>query len=279
MKNRIYPCLSFNDQSREASDFYLQVFKASSLSSRTDIVSILNIVGHKFMALDAGADFKPNPAMSFYTVFESEKELKQVWNSLSETGMVMMPLNKYDWSELYGWVSDKFGVSWQLSLGKRSDMGQKITPALMFVGRQFGKAEEAIDFYTTIFDDSNQIVMNRYREDDKLQAGKLVHAQFQLKGQRFIAMDSGMEHKFQFSEGNSFVVSCKNGKEIDHYWEALSAGGEKSRCGWLKDKFGLSWQIVPAELGEWMKDKDRTKRIMAKVITMDKLDYDELKNA
>ncbi len=279
MKNIIYPCLLFNNQSIEASNFYLEVFKDSNISTRTDIVSIFNINGQKFMALDAGADFKPNPAMSFYTVFESEEELKKVWKSLSETGMVMMPLDQYNWSELYGWVSDKFGVSWQLTLGRISDMGQKITAALMFVGKQFGKAEEAIDFYTRIFDDSKQIMMNRYADEDKLQAGKLVHAQFQLKGQRFIAMDSGMEHKFQFTEGNSFVVSCKNGKEIDHYWEALSEGGEKSRCGWLKDKFGLSWQIVPSELGEWMEDKNRTKRIMAKVLTMDKLDYDELKNA
>jgi predicted 3-demethylubiquinone-9 3-methyltransferase (glyoxalase superfamily) len=189
-----------------------------------------------------------------------------------------MPLNKYTWSEKYGWIEDKYGISWQLTLGKVSDLGQKITPALMFIGEQFVRAEEAINFYSGIFPDSSTNLMSRYDANDELQAGKINHTQFTLAGQKYVAMDSGMRHEFNFNEGISFVVTCDNQEEIDHYWNALTKDGQERMCGWLIDKFGLSWQIVPSILSKLMQDSAKAQKVQEVFLKMRKFDISVLEN-
>jgi predicted 3-demethylubiquinone-9 3-methyltransferase (glyoxalase superfamily) len=140
---------------------------------------------------------------------------------------------------------------------------QKITPFLWFDGQ----AGEAAKFYTSIFKNS------------KIVSVSPLSATFQLDGQKFIALNGGPQ--FKFTEAISFFVSCKTQKEIDYFWEKLSAGGKKSRCGWLKDKFGVSWQIVPPILGELLNDEDDAKsnRVMQAMLKMGKLDIKKLKQA
>lgn len=152
---------------------------------------------------------------------------------------------------------------------------QKITPFLWFNDN----AEEAINFYTSIFKNSKIGSVARYGEAGPGPKGSVMTATFQLEGQEFIALNGGPH--FKFTEAISFVVDCETQEEVDRFWEKLSAGGEKSRCGWLKDKFGLSWQIVPDVLGKLMQDKDpeKSKRVMQAMLKMDKLIIADLQKA
>jgi predicted 3-demethylubiquinone-9 3-methyltransferase (glyoxalase superfamily) len=157
----------------------------------------------------------------------------------------------------------------------KGDVMQKITPFLWFNDN----AEEAMNFYISIFKNSKILNVARYGEAGPGPNGTVMTATFQLDGQEFVALNGGPH--FKFTEAISFVVYCQTQEEVDEFWEKLSEGGEKSRCGWLKDKFGLSWQIVPTILAELYRDKDaeKTKRVMEAMLQMDKLDIKALKQA
>ena len=152
---------------------------------------------------------------------------------------------------------------------------QKITPFLWFDNN----AEEAMNFYVSIFKNSKVVSVTRYGEAGPGPKGTVMTATFQLDGQEFIALNGGPH--FKFTEAISFSVNCETQEGVDELWEKLSEGGEKSRCGWLKDKYGLSWQIVPTVLGELMQDKDteKSKRVMQAMLQMDKIDIQTLKRA
>jgi predicted 3-demethylubiquinone-9 3-methyltransferase (glyoxalase superfamily) len=152
---------------------------------------------------------------------------------------------------------------------------QKITPCLWFDNN----AEEAVDFYISNFKDSKIVSVTRYGEAGPGPAGTVLTVDFQLQGQEFIALNGGPQ--FKFTEAISLSVKCKTQEEVDEFWEKLSEGGEKSRCGWLKDKYGLSWQIVPTVLIEMLQDKDpqKAKRVMEAMLQMDKIDIPTLKQA
>lgn len=279
MSNPIYPCLWFDNQAEVAAKFYISVFKNGSITSSNSIVVTIDVHDQKFMLLNGGLKFKINPSMSFYMVCESKREIDELWSELEQEGKVMMPLNKYPWSEKYGWVQDRYGVSWQLTLGNLAEMGQKFTPALMFTGPQFGNAEPAINRYIEIFNDSTIHFISRYVDTDPQQGGKIQHSQFSLEGRKFIAMDSGLFHDFSFTEGLSLVVECESQEEIDHYWNKLTDGGEESQCGWLKDAYGLSWQIVPSILGKLLQDAERAPKVTEAFLKMKKFDIATLLKA
>ena len=152
---------------------------------------------------------------------------------------------------------------------------QTITPFLWFDG----KAEEAMNFYASIFKKSKIGTVTRYGEEGPGPKGAVMTATFQLDGQDFIALNGGPQ--FTFSPAISFLVSCETQQEVDELWEKLSEGGEKQRCGWLKDKFGLSWQIVPTALGLMLRDKDaeKSRRVMKAMLQMDKIDIKGLREA
>ncbi len=156
---------------------------------------------------------------------------------------------------------------------------QKITPFLWFDD----KAEEAANFYVSIFKNSRMGTISRYGEEGAKVSGRakgtVMTVTFQLDGQEFMALNGGPH--FKFSEAISFLVNCETQQEVDELWEKLSQGGKGGRCGWLKDKYGLSWQIVPTVLGKLMQDKDaeKTKRVMNAVLQMEKLDINRLKQA
>lgn len=295
---KIIPCLWFEGNAEEAVNFYTSLFKksksgtiklyddASSVPSGLPVGSVLTIsfkiYGYEFLALNGGPIFKKNPSISFFTIFENEKELDQVWQKLADGGTVLMALQKYDWSDRYGWVQDRFGVSWQLSLGRKEDVGQYITPSLLFVGRQKGRAEEAVNFYTSLFDDSDITGILKYEKGEGEPENFVKHAQFTLNDEVLMAMDSSLDHPFNFSEGISLIVNCKDQKETDYFWDKFTAdGGEESVCGWLKDKFGVSWQIIPKALTEMINDKDpeKSKRVMQAMLQMKKIDVKKLEEA
>jgi len=152
---------------------------------------------------------------------------------------------------------------------------QKITPFLWFDNR----AEEAMNFYTSIFKNSKVGSVCRYGDAGPGPKGTVMTASFQLEGQELVALNGGPI--FHFTEAISFSVNCETQEEVDDFWEKLSAGGEKQRCGWLKDKFGLSWQIVPSALSEMLQDKDpeKSSRVMQAMLQMQKLDIKGLRQA
>ncbi len=279
MTNLIYPCLWFNGNAREAAEFYCSAFKNSAIKSDNHTVVMVEFSGQKFMCLNGGPEFTINPSVSFYVECETEAETDRLWKVLLEGGSVLMPLDKYDWSRKYGWLQDRFGVNWQLAFGSISEIGQKFTPVLMFTGKQNGRAEEAIHFYTSIFQESAINGIMRYPKGGNDVEGAIQHAQFSLNKQLFMAMDSSLPHEYGFNEAISFVVDCENQEEIDYYWEKFTEGGEEVQCGWLKDKFGVSWQIVPTILNELMSDPSRSERVINAFLKMKKFEIDKLLNA
>lgn len=279
MINHIYPCLWFDGKAKEAAEFYCTVFPDTTITAENPMVVTFESAGQKFMLLNGGPHFKLNPSVSFFVVCETIAEVNKAWESLLAGGSVLMPIDKYDWSERYGWVQDKFGVNWQLSFGKKEDVGQKFTPTLMFTNSSAGKAEQAVQFYTSIFDNSSIRGILKYAADDQDIEGNVKHAQFSLNNQVFMAMDSSWPHEFGFNEAISFVVECDNQEEIDYYWNKLSAVPEAEQCGWLKDQFGVSWQIIPAILEKLMSDPSRSERVVNAFLQMKKFNIEKLLNA
>jgi predicted 3-demethylubiquinone-9 3-methyltransferase (glyoxalase superfamily) len=160
-------------------------------------------------------------------------------------------------------------------MSREQNRMQKITPFLWFDG----KAEEAMNFYVSIFKNSKVVSVTRHGETGPGPKGTVMSATFQLDGQDFLALNGGP--LFTFTPAISFFVNCETQQEVDELWEKLSAGGEKQRCGWLKDKYGLSWQIIPSALGRMLQDKDaeKSKRVMQAMLQMNKIDIKGLQQA
>jgi predicted 3-demethylubiquinone-9 3-methyltransferase (glyoxalase superfamily) len=278
MKQKITPCLWYNAQANEAATLYCSVFANAKITSQSQIVTAIDVAGQSITLLDGGPMYQPNPSISFYYVCETNDEIDRIWKAFTTEGEVMMELNKYPWSEKYGWLADKFGVSWQFALGKVGDVGQKITPCMMFTGKQYGRAEEAITFYSTVFKNSKVDGIMRWGNDQQPeQEGKVQHAQMNLGGTDYkvMLMESAGPHKFTFTEGVSLTIHCEDQKEIDYYWERLTESGEESRCGWLKDKFGVSWQIIPVMLGKLISNPKGAQAMM----TMRKINIEQIVQA
>ncbi len=276
MTHPIRPCLWFDGQAQEAASFYCAIFPTSKIVSSTPMVAIFELNGKKMMGLDAGPEFKINPAISFFVFCPTAQETDECWDKLMAGGKALMTIDKYPWSERYGWVQDKFGVTWQIMLREQDQL--EITPALMFTADQFGRGEEAIQWYSSIFDKSAVSRLERFPVGDA-NAGKVLYSEFSLDGDAFIAMDGPGVHDWAFNEGVSLVVTCDTQAEIDHFWEKLTDGGQEGKCGWLKDKFGVSWQVVPSILGELMRDPEKAPKAMYAFMQMKKFDIAKLAGA
>lgn len=277
MKKQITPCLWFNNQAKEAAALYCSVFEKSKITTQTPIVTEIEVSGQRFILLDGGPMYHPTPSISFYYICENVQELENTWDAFSKDGSIMMPLDKYPWGEKFGWVTDKFGISWQFVLGKLSDVGQKITPCLMFTGKQYGRVDEAIELYSSIFEDVKVDGILRYGANELPdKGGKVKHAQLDVDGQKLMLMESAAEHNFSFTEGVSLTLYCETQEEIDYYWEKLTENGEESRCGWLKDKFGVSWQIIPTILGKIMSNPAKAGKAAQAFMSMRKLNIEQI---
>lgn len=291
---KIFPFLWFNNQAEEAVNLYTSVFKNSSVGEIMrypegtpgvpgQVMTVnFKLAGQEFSALNGGPEFNFTPATSFFVSCETEEEVDNLWRAMSEGGAVLMEFGEYPFSKKFGWLNDRFGVSWQISL---AGTPQKITPFLMFVGDQHGRAEEAINYYTRLFKNSTIEHIQRYGPEAAAMGekeGTVMLAQFALDGVAFMAMDSAQDHRFTFTEAVSFFVRCEDQAEVDHFWNNLtSGGGEESQCGWLKDKFGVSWQIVPNVLFDLMNDPDPEKagKVTQAMLKMQKIDIGGLKQA
>ena len=280
MNNTIYPCLWFDGNAKEAAAFYCTVFPNSKITVDIPMVVNFELMGKKFMGLNGGPVFTINPSISIFVYCKTENKTNEIYNRLAKGGEPLMAIGKYDWSERYGWIKDKYGLTWQVMLAPE----EKICPSLLFTGDKFGKAEEAINFYTAVFSagpvGNNSVinVVHHYPIETPF-AGKVLFSDFNLNQYNITAMDGPGDHAYTFNEAVSFVVECNNQAEIDYYWNKLTEGGAESRCGWLKDKFGISWQIVPIILGQLMSDPEKTPGVMQAFMQMTKFEIEKLMQA
>lgn len=287
----ITPHLWFDQEANEAADFYVSTFPESRVTSvRTihdtpsgdcDIVSF-DLIGQPFMAISAGPAFKFNPSVSFLVACKTKEEVQAMWDRLSEGGQALMELDSYPFSDLYGWTQDRYGLSWQVMYVGDQEVGQRITATLMFVGEVCGKAEEAVNLYASVFADSSVGPIDRYGPGEEPEKeGTVRYAPFTLAGHQFAAMDSEQAHDFAFNEAISFIVECDTQDEIDYYWNSLTAVPESEQCGWLKDKFGVSWQVSPSRLEKMMRDatEEQLDRVTQAFLQMKKFDVAELEKA
>jgi predicted 3-demethylubiquinone-9 3-methyltransferase (glyoxalase superfamily) len=295
---KIVPHLWFDTQAKEAAQFYASVFPDSKVTNTSvlhntpsgdcDVVSF-DIMGCSFMSISAGPYFKINPSVSFMVNFDPSQDkeattrIDAIWTKLIEGGKIFMPLDKYPFSKRYGWVEDKYGVSWQLILtNPEGEERPRIIPSMLFVGDVCGKAEEATDFYLSIFKHAKRGVIAKYGPgSDPDKEGNVMFTDFMLEKQWFTAMDSARMHDFAFNEGISFIVRCKDQEEIDYFWNKLSHVSEAEQCGWLKDKYGFSWQITPEEMDEYMTKgtPEQIERVTKAFLKMKKFDLATLKRA
>lgn len=288
---KITPHLWFDKEAKEAAKSYTSIFKDSNIkntttlfnttSGTTDIVTI-ELMGQEFTLISAGPLFKSNPSVSFLVACKTKDEVDKLWENLSKGGTALMELGEYPFSERYGWVQDRYGLSWQVMFMGERKINQNITPTIMFTDKQAGRAEDAINFYATVFHNSKVGDILRYSKGEEPDIeGTIKHAAFTLEGQEFAAMDSARVHNFAFNEAISFIVHCETQEEIDYYWAKLSADPKAEQCGWLKDRYGLSWQIVPTVMEEMLRDKDRERlaRVTEAFLKMKKFDIEVLKKA
>ncbi|OPC44297.1 VOC family protein [Elizabethkingia anophelis] len=281
MNNDIFPCLWCNGDAKESAEFYCQVF-GGKITVDTPVVINIELFGQKLMLLNAGPQFEKNPSISFLINCASEEDVQHYWDQLSEGGMVLVELDSYPWSKKYGWIKDKYGTTWQLYFGEMQE--QRLVPTLMFMHRNNGKAMEAMEFYTSTFPESKIEGVLKYKDggENGEDPENVQHAQFVINNYMLSCMDSSLDHKFDFNEGISLVIMTNDQKETDHLWNTLiSGGGRESMCGWLKDQYGVSWQIVPKKLIELMNDTDpaKSQKVVQAMLKMQKIIIAHLEEA
>jgi predicted 3-demethylubiquinone-9 3-methyltransferase (glyoxalase superfamily) len=289
----IKPCLWFDDNAEAAAQFYTSLFANSRINTVTryndesssaagrPVGSVMTVAfelaGQEFLGLNGGPAFEFTPAISMFVACENDAEIESLFAKLSE-GKVLMPLQEYPFAKKYAWVQDRFGLSWQLMFAERE---QKITPCLLFTGINKGKAKEAMDFYTSVFPNSEVDFASEFPAGEEY-GGLLARGEFTLNGYTMAASDSPIEHEFNFSHAVSFMAYGETQQDIDTYWtKLLAGGGQEERCGWLADKFGVAWQVVPRALETIMKgnDPEHGHRATAALMKMVKIDIETLVKA
>lgn len=234
----------------------------------------VDINGERITLINAGDEFAPNPSVSFMLNFDpldfdgdttaARAQLDTIWEAFADGGSVLMPLQEYPFSARYGWVQDRYGVSWQLMLTDAAgDPRPFLIPSLMFGGPAQDRATAAVDRYLELFDDTELGQRVPYPEaTGPAVAGAVMFSDFRIGKQWFVAMDSGVEQDFSFTCGMSLEAYCEDQPEIDRLWDALSSVPAAEQCGWLVDPFGVNWQIVPKNMGELMERPNAFQHMM-----------------
>lgn len=297
---KIVPCVWFDHDAAEAYDFYTRVFRdAEVLTTQRypdDAASLpdfqkdlagqlltadLQIAGYRVLLLNADRTFRPTPALNFMLNFDpvlyddARDYLDAVHSALlADGGVERMPLGEYPFSPHYAWVEDRFGVNWQLMLtDPEGDPRPFMMPSFMFGGAHQNESTAAVDTYLSLFPDSalshrvtygdmGGVPETGQSEPSPATADSIAFSDFRLAGQWFVAMDSGAVQDFTFTEALSLVVNVDDQQELDHYWDALSHVPESEVCGWLKDRFGVSWQITPRDIDELLRRPGAYDRMM-----------------
>lgn len=284
---KIVPNLWYDSEAKEAAEFYISLFKNSKFIGSTILPDtpggdsefvVFQLEGMRFEAISGGPIFTFNPSVSLMVYCTSKDEVNTLWQALSNEGTALMPLDVYPFSKWYGWIQDRYGLSWQIMYVENKPR-QKIIPALLFSDIACGKAEEAMYFYTKRIKESRILNLDNYKDGEALaKNAKIKFGEFQLASMNLIAMDHGLGGDFTFNEAFSLNIICDTQEEIDYYWNSLSAKPEYEQCGWLKDKFGFSWQISSSRMNDMLMEgsENQIKRVTKAFLEMKKIDIEIL---
>lgn len=284
--SKIVPHLWFDRQAKEAAEFYLSIFPNSRKLYQTIIKDTpsgdcdflgIELFGQEFMMISAGPYFTINSSISFLIECIDKEEAYSIFSKLLENEDELESFEDYNFG-LISRVEDRYGVSWMIQYQPTAST-QRISPVLLFMGSNFGKVVEAVEFYVSVFKnaslDEHWLVNDDLDYEDRVFNTQIY---FTLEGQTFRAFEKFTMEECFFNEGVSLLVYADTQDEIDNYWNALSAVPEAEQCGWLKDKYGLSWQISPRIMNEMMLDgnEERLGAVTRCMLQMKKLDMNEL---
>lgn len=288
---KIVPHLWYDTEAAEATKWYVSLFENSGITARTTIQDTpsgdaelldFHLANLTFSAISAGPYFKFNPSVSLMIACNTFDEVDYLHENLSVGGTVLMPLGEYPFSKRYVWLEDKYGLGWQLMFVENRENQPRIRPCLLFSGEACGKASQAIEFYTSVFEESSKGVVNKYATGEAMDSrAKINYAELKIRGLDMVLMDHGFGADFTFNEAFSLMVPCDTQEEIDYFWDRLSFVPEAEQCGWLKDQFGFSWQIVPSNMDEVMMNgtKEESMRVTEAFLKMKKFDLQALEKA
>jgi predicted 3-demethylubiquinone-9 3-methyltransferase (glyoxalase superfamily) len=288
---KIVPYLWFDKEALEAAKWYVSLFENSSVlninhlsgtpSGDVEMVDF-QLENLNFSAISAGPYFSFNSSISLMVACSSKEEVDRLYSHLSVGGIDLMPLDEYPFSKRYAWIRDRYGLNWQLFMVEDMSEHKRIRPSLLFSSKVCGKAEEAIEYYLTVFEESSKGFINKYApkeaEDER---AKINYAELNIQGLQMIMMDHGMGGEDAFNEAFSFVIPCDTQEEIDYYWAKLSHVPEAEQCGWVKDQFGVSWQIVPSRMDKIFSKgtEEEVARVTEAFLKMKKFDIEALEKA
>ncbi|MDI9338596.1 MAG: DUF1611 domain-containing protein [Alphaproteobacteria bacterium] len=263
-------CISTPNNPEQLANFYCNIFQNCKIDNKLSHADIglednitssqssslfaikLTIEGLSFEVFKGGQN-PPNSTTSLFVSCKSMKEAKRLWVALGQHAKILMPISKYSWSNCYGWLTDQFGISWQIMVDSTLEKSVEIIPALFFVNTHFGKAKAAIDYYTKVFANSQKLVVEEYNQGDSHTPGFVKFAKFKLDQQPFVCMENESTFHYELINTTSIIVNCSKQNEIDSLWKDLSKEGTEKNAGCLTDKFGVEWQILPEALNDYLK--------------------------
>ncbi|HEM2825871.1 VOC family protein [Streptococcus suis] len=284
----IIPHLWYDTEAKEAVAFYVELFGGKidwtytitdTPSGDSDLIQF-QLGDMTLAAISAGPYFKLNESMSLMVNVASKDEVTRLYQALSEGGRILMPLGEYPFSPYYVWLEDRFGLSWQLSFAPDLDKPYQFDICLLFSQEQVGLAQPMLDYYKDKLPQASVGQLSYYGEGEAaVEAAKLNYAELLVAGQKMIVMDHGYGGEASFNEAFSLMVYVDSQDELNFYYDLLSAVPEAEMCGWVKDQFGISWQIVPRILMEAYDtaSPETVKAVNDAVLQMRRLDFDQIK--
>lgn len=288
---KIIPHLWFDKEAEDAVKWYVSLFENSRIISITTLpdtpsgdalVLDFELSNLRFNAINAGPYFIFNPSISLMVACDSIEEVDRLHAQFSDGGSELMEIGEYPFSKRYAWVQDKYGLNWQLFYNEDNEQIQKIRPALLFSDNMCGEAGNALDYYSSIFEESQIGEISKYKDGEAVDPRAIInYAEITLNGSQVLMMDHGMGGDFTFNEAFSLIILCEDQKEIDYFWDKLSFVPQAEQCGWLKDKFGVSWQVVPKMMIDAMENgsQSQIKDLSKAFLQMKKIDIKTLEKA
>jgi predicted 3-demethylubiquinone-9 3-methyltransferase (glyoxalase superfamily) len=289
--HKIVPYLWYNNDAVEAAKWYVSIFENSKIiqtglltdTPSGDVETVeFQLANLTISAISGGPYFTLNSSISLMVACESMEEVDRLYSQLFVGGTELMPLGEYPFSKRYAWFSDKYGLNWQLFMVENRTEHFRIRPTLLFSTDVCGKAEEAMDYYMSIFKEAKKGYINHYAPMEAVdQRAGVNYAELYLPGLPLVCMDHAMGGEDAFNEAFSFMILCESQDEIDYYWDKLSFVPEAEQCGWLKDPYGVSWQVVPANLNDILFNgsKEEVERVTEAFMSMKKFDFALLEKA
>jgi predicted 3-demethylubiquinone-9 3-methyltransferase (glyoxalase superfamily) len=273
-----FTCIWFQEEAAEAAAFYTQVLPDTRITHESGLSIELTCMGTRFLFLQGAQDLQSNRTQSLFLYAGSAEQAAKCVEALSTHGEIIMPFGTYPWASHYAWIVDRFGIQWQID-GDPIRSSQKIVTTVMFANEQKNRVSSMLAQYATIFPNFIELMRIPAGPDIDPAPDAVSFAQYKIGSTVFNTMASPLPVTGQFNQRFSQILICDTQESIDYYWDALGAGGNYGMCGWLEDRWGLAWQIIPAELRSWLRDASTSNRVMEALKRMQKIDINALRQS